>query len=115
MGWLVDWLVGRTRKQDLARRLAQLEQREQEWEVLRNQIQQQLAASISEVLLLKQELAKRDQEVTNLTELLEEYSIRLERAETVNQDWMGRWDAAQAELEELRATIVRRDGSSLPD
>jgi chromosome segregation ATPase len=113
MGWLLDWLVGRARKQDLAKRLAQLEQREQEWQVVRVQLQQQLAGSSSEIQMLKQKLADREQEILTLNELLEEYSIRLDRAETTNQDWMGRWDTAQAELEELRMVVGKGD-SSLP-
>jgi chromosome segregation ATPase len=111
MGWLLDWLVGRTRKQDLARRLAQLEQKEQEWQIARAQLQQQLADSASEVQALRQEIANKDREIITLNELLEEYSIRLDRAESANQDWMGKWDTAQAELEELRTVIAKGDGN----
>lgn len=110
-GWLLDWLVGRSKKRNLEQRLADLERREQEWQVLRGQLQQQLAVSTGEILTLKQELANREREMAKLRELVEEYSIRLERAETVNQDWMGRWDTAQAELEELRTAIASGDGN----
>lgn len=110
-GWLLNWLDSRGKAQDLIKRLAELEQHKQEGEILRGQLLQQIAKNAQEILVIKQKLANKEQEILTLNQLVEEYSIRLDRAETTNQDWMGKWDIAQAELEELRLVIAKADNN----